>query len=91
MNDLHMKILGISGKRKHVLPRKITKIPIWRKIRRFITKHLFGYVNVNDFGVFKGDEDSTKGLQAAIDYCSKVHTSHTINLGGSIRSNHDRD
>ncbi|KKL26221.1 hypothetical protein LCGC14_2397420, partial [marine sediment metagenome] len=24
----------------------ITKIPTWRKIRRFITKHLFGYVNV---------------------------------------------
>ena len=62
----------------------ITKIPTWRKIRRFITKHLFGYVNVNDFGVFEGDEDSTEGLQAAIDYCNRVHTSHTIQIGRKL-------
>jgi len=46
-----------------------SKIPRWRRIRRFITKRLFGYVNINDFGAFEGDEDVTKELQNAIDYC----------------------
>jgi len=90
----------------------MTKVPIWRRIRRLITKRFFGYVNINDFGAFeeglepvawryrlkkwkyKGDEgweattnpinnpepfeiqplilqdeDVTKEMQNAIDYC----------------------
>lgn len=58
-------------------------IPKWRKIRKFITKHLFGYVNVKDFGVSEENEDNTIELQNAIDYCSKLHTKETINLGRS--------
>jgi len=60
----------------------MTKIPIWRKIRRFITKRFFGYVNINDFGV-KGDgiTDDSEGFQNAIDYCGKIYTSRTINIG----------
>lgn len=49
----------------------MTKVPIWRRIRRFITKRFFGYVNINDFGV-KGDgiTDDSTSFQNAIDYCS---------------------
>ena len=52
-----------------------TKVPIWRKIRRFITKRLFGYVNINDFGAFEGDKDITKEIQNAIDYCRETKRS----------------
>ena len=81
MNDTAAPFV-VSEARAAVL--SAVEAPRWRKIRRFITKHLFGYVNVDDFGVFEEDEDATEGLQAALDYCNRVHTSHTINIGRKL-------
>ena len=45
------------------------KQPLWRRIRRYITRRFLGYVNAQDFGLSEDNEDNTEELQAAMDYC----------------------
>ncbi len=54
--------------------------PWWRRIRRYFTKCLFGYVNCRDFGMAVTNEQNINELQAALDYCSNVHIDHTVVL-----------
>lgn len=68
--------------------------PWWRRVRRYVTLRLFGYVNARDFGMAESNEDNVEELQAAIDYCSKdkivsvppgeYHTSEPLLVPGNV-------
>ena len=59
--------------------------PWWRRVKRYVTLRLFGYVNARDFGMAVTNENNVEELQAAMDYCSDVHLKPgTYNMGHPV-------